>query len=42
VSERTAEHHVENVLTKLGLTSRTQVGICAVEHGLTAIAPLSS
>jgi non-specific serine/threonine protein kinase len=34
VSERTAEHHVENILTKLGLSSRTQVGVWAVEHGL--------
>jgi DNA-binding CsgD family transcriptional regulator len=41
VSERTAEHHVENILTKLELTSRTQLGIWAVEHGLTAITPLS-
>jgi non-specific serine/threonine protein kinase len=41
LSERTAEHHVENILTKLGFTSRTQVGIWAAEHGLTAFAPLS-
>ena len=25
ISERTAERHVENILTKLGLHSRTQV-----------------
>jgi predicted ATPase/DNA-binding CsgD family transcriptional regulator len=41
VSERTAEHHVENILTKLALSSRTQVGIWAVEHGLTTTAPLT-
>ena len=36
ISERTAEHHVENILAKLGLASRTQLGIWAAEHELTA------
>ena len=33
IAERTAEHHVENILSKLGLESRTQVATWAVEHG---------
>jgi len=35
ITERTAEHHVENILTKLRVNSRTQLGIWAAEHGLT-------
>ncbi len=34
VSERTVEYHVGNILGKLALTSRSQVAIWAVEHGL--------
>ena len=34
VSERTAETHVQNILTKLGFTSRTQVATWAVREGL--------
>ncbi len=34
VTDRTAEHHVENILGKLGLSSRTQIGVWVVEHGL--------
>lgn len=34
VSERTAEVHVSNILGKLGFTSRTQIAVWAVEHGL--------
>jgi non-specific serine/threonine protein kinase len=34
ISERTAEHHVENILAKLGLDSRTQIGVWAVQHGV--------
>jgi DNA-binding NarL/FixJ family response regulator len=33
-SERTARSHVSNVLRKLGLASRTQAALYAVEHGL--------
>jgi DNA-binding NarL/FixJ family response regulator len=32
ISERTAEHHVENIMAKLGLTARTQVAVWATEH----------
>jgi DNA-binding CsgD family transcriptional regulator len=35
VSERTAETHVSNVLSKLGFTSRTQIAAWAIERGLT-------
>lgn len=33
VSERTARTHVSNILTKLGLTSRTQIAMWAVQTG---------
>jgi DNA-binding NarL/FixJ family response regulator len=35
ISERTAENHVQHVLNRLGLRSRTQIAAWAVEHGLT-------
>jgi pimeloyl-ACP methyl ester carboxylesterase len=34
ISERTAENHVQRVLNRLGLRSRTEVAAWAVEHGL--------
>ncbi len=34
VSERTAEGHVNNILGKLGFTSRAQIAVWAVEKGL--------
>jgi DNA-binding NarL/FixJ family response regulator len=34
ISERTARTHVSHVLTKLGLTSRTQAALWAVREGL--------
>ena len=34
IAERTARTHVSNILAKLGLTSRTQAALFAVEHGL--------
>jgi DNA-binding NarL/FixJ family response regulator len=34
VSERTARTHVSNILGKLGLASRTQAAMWAVQHGL--------
>jgi DNA-binding NarL/FixJ family response regulator len=36
VSERTVEYHVGNFLGKLGLSSRGQVAVWALEHGLAA------
>jgi DNA-binding NarL/FixJ family response regulator len=34
ITERTARTHVSNILGKLGLTSRTQAALYALEHGL--------
>lgn len=34
MAERTARTHVSNILAKLGLTSRTQAALYAVEHRL--------
>jgi DNA-binding NarL/FixJ family response regulator len=34
ITERTARTHVSNILGKLGLTSRTQAALWAVEHKL--------
>jgi DNA-binding CsgD family transcriptional regulator len=34
ISERTVEHHVANILGKLGFTARTQIAVWAVEIGL--------
>jgi two-component system, NarL family, response regulator LiaR len=34
ITERTARTHVSNILGKLGLASRTQAALYAVEHGL--------
>ena len=34
IAERTARTHVSNILAKLGLTSRTQAALFAVEHHL--------
>jgi non-specific serine/threonine protein kinase len=36
IAERTAENHVEHILTKLGFRSRAQVAAWAVEHCLAA------
>jgi DNA-binding CsgD family transcriptional regulator len=36
ISERTAETHVQNILTKLGFGARSQIAAWAVEHGLLA------
>jgi DNA-binding NarL/FixJ family response regulator len=33
ITERTARTHVSNILSKLGLASRTQAALFAVEHG---------
>lgn len=34
ITERTARTHVSNILAKLGLSSRTQAALMAVQHGL--------
>jgi DNA-binding CsgD family transcriptional regulator len=34
ISERTAENHVQRILNRLGLRSRTQVAAWAVQHGI--------
>ena len=34
ITERTVEGHVSNILSKLGLRSRTQVSIWVIENGL--------
>ena len=39
VSRRTVEAHVTAILTKLGLASRTEIAVWAVEHGLRPAAP---
>ncbi|MDQ3880577.1 MAG: response regulator transcription factor [Chloroflexota bacterium] len=36
ITERTARTHVSNILGKLGLASRTQAALYAVQHGLAA------
>ena len=36
ISERTADGHVANILAKLGLATRAQAAVWAVEHGLRA------
>jgi predicted ATPase/class 3 adenylate cyclase/DNA-binding CsgD family transcriptional regulator len=36
ISERTADGHVANILAELGLATRAQVAVWAVEHGLRA------
>ncbi len=39
ISERTARTHVSNILTKLGLASRTQAALWAVREGLVGSRP---
>jgi DNA-binding NarL/FixJ family response regulator len=34
ISRRTAEHHVQNVYAKLGVSSRAAVALFAVQHQL--------
>jgi predicted ATPase/DNA-binding CsgD family transcriptional regulator len=40
ISTRTAEAHVERILTKLGFSSRTQIAAWMVEHKVTATPPV--
>ena len=39
ISERTARTHVSNILDKLGLRSRTQAALHAIQHGLAPASP---
>ncbi|MGY1696076.1 MULTISPECIES: response regulator [unclassified Geodermatophilus] len=39
ISERTARTHVSNILDKLGLRSRTQAALYAIQHGLAPASP---
>ena len=39
ISERTARSHVSSILTKLGLTSRTQAALWAIRNGLVSQPP---
>lgn len=34
IAERTAEAHVRNIMNKLGLSTRAQIAVWAVERGL--------
>ena len=34
ISERTAGNHVQHILNKLGVSSRAQIAVWAVSHGL--------
>jgi DNA-binding NarL/FixJ family response regulator len=40
ITERTARTHVSNLLAKLGLSSRTQAALLAVQHGTDRAAPV--
>jgi DNA-binding NarL/FixJ family response regulator len=37
IAPRTADTHVGNILTKLGLHTRAELAVWAVEHGLTSM-----
>jgi len=37
ISRRTAEHHVQHIYTKLGVTSRAAVALFALEHDLVSM-----
>jgi DNA-binding NarL/FixJ family response regulator len=34
IAEKTVGNHVDHIMTKLGLRSRTRVAVWAIEHGL--------
>ena len=40
ITEATAERHLGNVYAKLGLASRAQLAVWALEHGLAPRGPL--
>ena len=39
ISERTVGTHVEHILAKLGVASRAQIAVWAVERGVARVAP---
>jgi DNA-binding NarL/FixJ family response regulator len=39
ISERTARTHVSNILSKLGLASRTQAALLAIREGIAPTPP---
>jgi DNA-binding NarL/FixJ family response regulator len=41
ISERTARRHVSNILSKLGVASRTQAALLAVREGIAPAPPAS-
>jgi DNA-binding NarL/FixJ family response regulator len=36
ITEKTVGSHVEHIMTKLGLRSRTRIAVWAIEHGMGA------
>jgi non-specific serine/threonine protein kinase len=34
IAEKTVANHVEHIMTKLGLRSRTRIAVWAIQHGL--------
>jgi len=34
ISTRTAEHHTQNIYTKIGVSNRAQASLFAMKHGL--------
>ena len=36
ISRRTAEHHVQNIYSKIGVSNRTSIALYAIEHGLSS------
>lgn len=39
ISEKTVGSHVDHIMTKLGLRSRTRIAVWAVQHGLRPSGP---
>jgi hypothetical protein len=40
ISERTVKHHLTNIFSKVGVTSRLQLALFAVNHHLTSTRPV--